>query len=632
MDPRVTHYLPIKDYGLIGDCHSAALVSREGSIDWLCMPRFDSPSVFARILDYDKGGYWSIEPTSGFQSTHAYIPNTNVLETHLTTNDGEARILDFMPIRLKSPAPTLWTAQSLYRVVEGLSGQVTVASVCAPRPEYASRRPSFQHEGKQVFFGDFLLIGPGPWQVDPGRGAVSQRVTLKAGDRVAFGLHDIGDRSALTKAPPDPFTSLESTLTYWKTWASRCTYTGPYREQVVRSALALRMLHYTPTGAIVAAPTTSLPEEIGGQRNWDYRFAWLRDAAFTLYALLLAGYTEESGAFFSWILDVVKLDKTGLRILYPITRDGETVERTLDYLEGYRASRPVRVGNGAVNQLQLDVFGEVFDALYFAWKVGKYDPHHVWTHFQPLADWVAKNWQLPGSGIWEIRGGPRHFVYGKVMCWVALDRAIKLAEAEHLPGDVAGWRKERDQIRQAVLLHGWSDRLHAFKQSFEEDCLDAANLRMSLVGFIDGTDPRMLATIDAIQQHLLVDGLCYRYLGIEDGVPGGESTFVLCTFWLINALLLAKRDDEAQELYEQLLAQGTDLGLLSEEISVASGEFLGNYPQAFSQIGVISAAVSLAHEGQVGSVPAQPAEKAANARLGDGQAQPNLPVKSGASS
>ncbi|HEU5422247.1 MAG TPA: glycoside hydrolase family 15 protein [Nitrolancea sp.] len=617
MDPRVTRYLPIKDYGLIGDCHSAALVSREGSIDWLCMPRFDSPSLFARLLDYDKGGYWSIEPTDGFQATHQYVESTNVLETHLTTNQGEARILDFMPIRLKSPSPTLWTAQSLYRVVEGLSGRVEIASVCAPRPEYASRRPSFQPEGGHVFFGDFLLIGPGAWRIDPGHGAVSQRVTLRAGDRVAFGLHDIGDRSALTATPPDPFTSLESTLTYWKTWASHCTYTGPYREQVVRSALALRMLHYTPTGAIVAAPTTSLPEEIGGQRNWDYRFAWLRDAAFTLYALLLAGYTEESGAFFSWILDVVKLDKTGLRILYPITRDGETVERTLDYLEGYRASRPVRVGNGAVNQLQLDVFGEVFDALYFAWKVGKYDPHRVWTHFQPLADWVAKNWQLPGSGIWEIRGGPRHFVYGKVMCWVALDRAIKLAEAGNLPGDVDHWRSERARIREAVFTHGWSDRLQAFKQSFEDDCLDAANLRMSLVGFIDGTDPRMLSTIDAVQRHLLVDGLCYRYLGIEDGVPGGESTFVLCTFWLINALLLAGRDAEAQDLYEQMLKQGTNLGLLSEEISVASGEFLGNYPQAFSQIGVISAAVSLAHEGQVGSVPAQPAEKAAGARLGD---------------
>lgn len=620
-DDRVTPYLPLKDYGIIGDCHTAALVSNSGSIDWLCLPRFDSPSVFARILDFQRGGFWSIQPNHGFEAISRYVTHTNILATHFKTGSGEAVLYDFMPIGGDQPSPTRVSMQSVFRIVEGIDGEVAFHVVCVPRPNYARDTPEIEPvdgDDHRLAFDTFLLIGSRPWHLQRDGQRAEQRFTISKGQRVAFGLHDVGDRDALSRLAPDPFSAFDSTRRYWSEWAAQCTYQGPYRDQVLRSCLALRLLHYTPTGAIVAAPTTSLPEEIGGVRNWDYRFAWLRDASFTLYALLLAGYSKENSAFFNWIVHTVKFDRTGLRILYPITADGDTSEHILDHLEGYRRSAPVRIGNAAVHQLQLDVFGEVFDALHFAWKTYDFDPSEAWHAFRPLADWVAHNWQLPGSGIWEVRGGPRHFVYGKVLCWVALDRAIKLAQGCGLEGDTECWGRERDAIRAAVFEHGWSERLNSFKQAFEIDRLDAALLRLSAVGFVDGQDPRMLKTIDAIMERLVVDGLCYRYLDAPDGVAGRESPFVLCSFWLVNALLLAGRDSEAQRIYEQMLGRMTELGLLSEEIETPSGEFLGNYPQAFSQIGVISGAVSLAHVGKVGKVPHEAAQAAKRAGSGGG--------------
>ncbi len=609
-------YPPISDYGIIGDGYTVALISSQGSIDWLCLPRFDSPSIFCRILDTERGGAWSVQPCGQFQAQHRYVEHTNVLETIFTVAGGQVRLLDFMPLTGDGPIGTSRPDRLVIRLVEGMEGEVQVESVCSPRPNYASTLAGLEAKGEQVTFGNCTLSGPVAWLVDESQGIVSCRTLLREGDRLAFVLCYDGESGGGSAA--DPYRALGETLNFWRGWAGLCTYEGPYREAVVRSALTLRLLTYTPTGAIVAAPTTSLPEEIGGERNWDYRFAWIRDASFTLYAFLLAGYVEEDDAFFRWIVETVRLEQTGIRILYPISPEGGVEERVLDHLEGYRGSRPVRIGNGAAGQVQLDVYGEVMDALFFAWKAGGYDPTPVWSYFRPLVDWVAQNWDQPGSGIWEVRGGLRHFVYGKVLMWVALDRGIKIAQGLGLPGDVGRWRAQRDTIRAQVLEKGWSDRLGAFKQSYEDELLDASSLMLSMVGFIDGDDPRMLSTIDATLEHLVVDGLCYRYLDAPEGLSGGEATFVLCTFWLVDALILAGRQREAEALFEGVLNRATPLGLFAEEIDPGTGEHLGNFPQAFSHLGLISAAVSLAQAGKTGKVRSEHAEAASRPGMGGG--------------
>ena len=592
---------PIEDYGIVGNCHSAALVSSRGSIDWLCLPRFDSPSLFARILDLERGGGWTIQPAGRFQAAHRYLDDTNVLETVFNTASGRVRLLDFMPVSV-AQGGTAAAPYGLVRIVEGLDGDHEIESRCEPRPDYARAAPAFQLDGNTVVFNGFRLTGPAGWQIDDDGCTLRSRLTLHAGEQLAFTLHTDDERFAA--AAHNPLGALDWTVEFWRTWVSKCTYEGPYREMVMRSALALKLCTYTPTGAIVAAPTTSLPEEIGGIRNWDYRFTWIRDASFTLYALLLAGFFEEDDPFFKWIVETVKVEGTGIRILYPISPDGRVEEQALEHLRGYRGSAPVRIGNGASHQVQLDVYGEVLDALHFAWKVGQFDPAEVWDRFRPLVDWVCENWQQPDSGIWEVRGGLRHFVYGKVMCWVALDRAIDMAAELGLDGDLERWRAERDRIRTAVFEQGWSEKLGAFKQSFEDEYLDASNLLLPVVGFIEGDDPRMQSTIDATLDRLVVDDLCYRYLDAPEGLSGGEATFVLCTFWLIDALILAGRDEEAQRLFERMLERATSLGLYAEEIDPTSGAHLGNFPQAFSHIGLINAAVSLAHIGRVGVVHA----------------------------
>lgn len=621
--PAPTAYPPIEDYGVIGNCHSVALISSRGSLDWLCLPRFDSPALFARILDLDRGGAWCICPAGRAQARHQYLPDTNVLETTFTTGSGRVRLLDFMPV-----APSDGTASAPYalvRVVEALDGEHAIECDCTPRPDYARSQPSFTQHAHSVEFNGFTLSGPIDWQVDADAGAARCRLTLRAGERVAFTLHS-GDGAAADVAA-DPLRTLDDTVAFWKQWAATCTYHGPYRDMVVRSALALKLCSYTPTGAIVAAPTASLPEEIGGIRNWDYRFTWIRDASFTLYALLLAGYVDEDDPFFRWIVETVKLQGTGIHILYPITRDGTVEEQTLDHLAGYQNSAPVRIGNGARDQVQLDVYGEVLDALHFAWKVGHYDPASVWDHFRPLVDWVVENWQRPESGIWEVRGGLRNFVYGKAMCWVALDRAIDIAEELHLPGDIDRWRAERERIHATVLERGWSERLGAFKQSFEDEHLDASNLLLPMVGFIEADDPRMLATIDATLDRLVIDGLCYRYLDAPEGLSGGEATFVLCTFWLIDALILAGRETEAQQLFERMIGRATSLGLFAEEIDPTTNAHLGNFPQAFSHIGLINAAVSLAHAGKVGEVHPEHVAQVDTCKTGVGGARRSRAAK-----
>ncbi len=592
-------YRAIEDYGVIGNGHTAALVSSRGSIDWLCFHRFDSPSLFARILDPDRGGYWSIQPEGRFESSHRYREGTNVLETTFRCAAGTVVLQDFMDIASAARFRRLPAPGRVIRIAGCTDGEIEIVCRCLPRPNYARTLPEFTSHGNDVAFETWTIAGPTAWEVDTQNRALTCWIVLHAGEKAAFTLATEDD-AALPQL--DPADALKVTTDFWREWSEKCTYRGPYRDIVIRSALALKLMTYEPSGAIVAAPTTSLPETFGGERNWDYRFTWIRDASFTLYALLLAGYLDDERPFFDWLVRTVKLKGTGISILYPIVPESRTTEEILDHLRGYRDSRPVRIGNGAAVQEQLDVYGEVMGAIQFAWRIGKYDPTPIWETVQQMLNWVTDHWHDRGSGIWEVRGGLRHFVYSKAMLWFALNCGIEVAEGMRFSGDVAGWRRERDLIREEVLEMGWSDELGAFKQSYEDELLDAANLRLSSINFIEGDDPRMLSTIDATLKHLVVDGLCYRYVDAPEGVVGREGSFVVCTTWLVNALIRAGREREAHRIFRNLLARASPLSLYAEELQPMTGTHMGNFPQSFSHIGIINAAVSLAHAGYVGTV------------------------------
>ncbi len=587
-------FRPIEDYGLIGNRHSAALVSSEGSIDWLCWPRFDSPSIFARVLDPDRGGCWSIRPTSDFKSHHRYLKDTNILETFFRCPQGKIAVLDFMDMSWAEQEMEGGPPGKLIRVVRGLEGNVETTTVCQPRPDYARQEPRIELKGTEVSMEGFVMTGPGSWLLDDG--SLSQTFVVRPGEQFYFTLASDSDKSPLGSI----YASLHSTQNYWTAWAGKCTYNGPYRDMVVRSALVIQLMTYAPSGAIVAAPTTSLPEEIGGERNWDYRFTWLRDASYTLLSLVRAGYSDFVEHYADWAYRTIQM--SDLKILYPIVPQGRTEEVVLGHLRGYRDSRPVRIGNEAAGQLQLDVLGELLGAAYFTWRMGIYTPFGQDDKMQQSLDWICDHWQEPENGIWEVRGGRRNFVYGKAMLWFALDRGIQMFEALNLESDVERWRRTKDEIRKAVLTNGWSDRLQAFKQSFEDEQLDAANLMLPIIGFIDGKDPRMLSTIDATLEHLVINGLCYRYVDAPEGLTGKEATFTLCTFWLVSALLLAGRMVEARDMYEALLARATPLGLFAEELDPRTGEHLGNFPQAFSHLGVIHAAINFVYLAGIGEV------------------------------
>lgn len=614
-DSSRDEYLPIEDYGIIGNGHTAALISSRGSVDWLCFHRFDSPSLFARILDPDRGGYWSIQPEEPFDSSHRYRTATNILETTFQYTDGAVVLRDFMDIASVARFRRLPAPGRLVRIVDCIDGKAEIICKCLPRPDYARRLPAFVRRGNRAGFGTFTIAGPTAWQVDMPGGELTCRVPLHAGDKVAFTLAAADDAALLQLAPED---ALKVTADYWRKWSAKCTYDGPYRESVIRSALTLRLMTYAPSGAIVAAPTTSLPETFGGGRNWDYRFTWIRNASFTLYALLLAGYLDDEQPFFDWLVRTVRLEGTDISILYPVAPESGTAEEILGNLRGYRDSRPVRIGNGAAAQKHLDVYGEVMGAIQFAWRIGKFDPTPIWETVRQMLDWVADHWRDRGSGIWEVRGGVRHFVYSKAMTWFALACGIEIAESMRLAGDVDRWRRERGLIREEVLDKGWSEELGAFKQSYEDELLDAANLRLSSINFIEGDDPRMLSTIDATLEHLAVDGLCYRYSDAPEGVTGEEASFVVCTTWLINALIRAGRVEEADRLFRNLLARASPLGLYAEELEPLTGIHRGNFPQSLSHIGIINAAVSLAHAGYVGTVSPHHAAAADAAGHGGG--------------
>jgi GH15 family glucan-1,4-alpha-glucosidase len=600
------NYLPIEHYGIIGDMHTAAIVGMNGSIDWFCYPNFDSPSIFAAILD--QGGRFRIAPT-GEVTTHKqlYWPETNVLVTRFLSPEGVGEVVDFMPVGVGQDGIPY---HQLVRQVRCVRGSVQFRIECEPAFNYArdNHETAITAEGA-YFRSESLTLGLAtkvPLNVRD-KGVIADFV-LEETQTAFFVLKGITPdvESGWVLSEWQVARMFDQTVAYWRAWIGKCQYGGRWREMVHRSALVLKLLTYEPTGAIVAAPTCSLPEGIGGVRNWDYRYTWIRDAAFTVYAFLRLGFTEEAAGFMKWIeARSTDLKPDGsLQIMYGIDGRCQLTEEFLDHLEGYRGSSPVRIGNGAYDQLQLDIYGELMDSVYLYNKYGSPISYDLWIRLRTLTNWVVENWHRKDEGVWEVRGGQQHFVYSKLMCWVAVDRAIRLADKRSFPADRDRWLKTRDEIYEEIMFRGWNEERQAFVQSYESDTLDASNLIMPMVFFISPTDPRMLKTLDAInkppKRHGLVsNSLVFRY-DLEkspDGLKGEEGTFNICTFWLVEAMTRAglndpARLDAARLIFEQMLGYANHLGLYAEETG-PSGEGLGNFPQAFTHLSLISAAYNL---------------------------------------
>jgi GH15 family glucan-1,4-alpha-glucosidase len=591
--------LPIGDYALLSDCRSAALVSRAGSVDWLCFPRFDAPAVFARILD-DDAGHFSIRPAGDFQASRAYADQTMALQTTFRSAAGTAVLTDAMAVGRNDRGHDLGAGSPgvLLRRVACTDGTVEIDVSYAPRPEYGLVQPILAAvPGGVAARGGadrLLLSAPAGFQVD--HATATARLRLVAGQEVGFALQHgrMGEPPAAAWDAGEITARLEDTLEGWRSWSAiHQTYEGPWRHLVHHSGRVLQALTFQPTGAIIAAPTTSLPETVGGGRNWDYRYTWVRDASLTMEALWVAACPDEAGKFFAFLADAAatQLQRgTDLQIMFGIGGEHDLSERELPHLAGWRASRPVRVGNGAWTQRQLDVYGELLGAAQrLVQQLGRLDP--VTQQFLvAAADTAARRWPEQDQGIWEIRGEPRDFLYSKLSCWAALDRAIAIAPQLSAQDRVEGWAAARDEIRAAILSRGWNDRAGAFTQAFGSEDLDASNLMLAITGFLPADDPRMKATIDATAARLTDErGLVYRYLA-HDGLAGEEGTFLLCTFWLAHAQALAGELDQARATFERAVAAINDVGLLAEEIDGASGEMIGNFPQAFSHIGLVNAA------------------------------------------
>ena len=596
--PAVRGYKPIGDYGVIGNLQTVALVGTDGSIDWCCMPHFDSPSVFAAILDTDRGGRFQICPTEPGARKQLYLPDTNVLVTRFLTAQGVAEVTDFMPM---CPERKLLHRHSVIRRVGVIRGEVPFRLVCCPRLDYARETPEVrQARAGVVFDGEGLSLSlSSQVPLVPRDGGVTADFRLKEGTSVAFDLECL--TAAGSQAPRQLGTegfeaALGETVKFWREWVAKSRYRGRWREVVTRSALTLKLLTFEPTGAIVAAPTCGLPEMVGGSRNWDYRYAWIRDAAFTVYAFLRLGYREEAHAFMRWLLArTADLEPNGsLHPMYRIEGGHELPEQTLAHLEGYRQSRPVRIGNSAVDQFQLDMYGALMDAVYLYNKYGAPIAYDLWVKLRRIIDWLTEHWRSPDHAIWEVRSGPQRFVYSTMMCWVALDRAIRIAEKRGFPADLERWRKTRDTIYEEVMRHGWDEARGSFVQFYGSRALYASALLMPLVFFVSPLDPRMARTLDAIRRELVYDSLVRRYSlqETEDGLPGDEGTFTLCSFWLVEALTRAGQLEDARLTFEKMLGYANHLGLYSEEIDT-TGAQLGNYPQALTHLALISAAVNL---------------------------------------
>jgi GH15 family glucan-1,4-alpha-glucosidase len=596
-DRRVDGYLPIAAYGLIGDCRSAALVGEDGSVDWLCLPRFDDASVFARILDADRGGHWVISAARPESVIQRYRDLSNILQTVWETPTGRIVVTDFMPVSEATMDAPPEQGIRLVRLIESLGGEVRVHSELRPAPDYGRIRDDVFQPDDDRYHADAAGLHM------CFRGTV-QHLNAHCDAMLSVG---VAHALALVTGPaghcPGYDVSVEmarrllrETQDFWWRWAFRLRYDGPFRAPVHRSAIALKAMTYAPTGAIIAAPTTSLPEGIGGERNWDYRFTWLRDAAFTLFAFFQLGMTEEAEEFFGWLTNAgIGASGRAVDNLYTLEGKRSTQELELPHLEGYRHSRPVRIGNGAAEQLQLDVYGEVMDSAYLYTKFGGEIKPPLWRELSGIVELAIARWEQPDSSIWEVRGGVQHFTYSKMMCWVAVDRGLRIAERFKLPHDAERWQSCRRAVHRRIIKHAWSPELGAFTQAFGSQTLDASLLRMSQVRFLRDRDPRLRSTVETIGERLREGRLVMRYRVEEtdDGLHGDEGAFLMCSYWLADAYAHFGDVERAQRIFEALLCFASPLGLLSEEADSRTGELLGNFPQAFTHLALIGAAVNI---------------------------------------
>jgi len=602
-------YLPIDEHGIIGDLHTVALVGTDGSIDWFCYPRFDSPSIFGAILDDTKGGRFKIAPAKeGVTCKQLYVPDTNILLTRFLTAEGVSEITDFMPVGTNDKN----YHGRLIRCVKIVRGTMSLSLECKPAFDYGRESHKveilrdgavFHNRHLSCFLGVSLSDGTDRIRLRADQDSVKSTFTLRENEIATFVFQNANDRrdGQLTVSLEEGQKILDATEDFWHGWLAKSKYQGRWREMVNRSALVLKLLTYAPTGAIVAAPTCSLPEGIGGERNWDYRYTWIRDASFTLYGLMRLGFTQEADKFMDWLKERcndLKPDGS-LQIMYGINGQKELPEVVLKHWEGYKKSSPVRVGNAASDQLQLDIYGELMDSVYLFNKYGTPIDSDLWANLCRLLEWVCDHWNQKDEGIWEVRGGRQHFLYSKLMCWVALDRGLRLADKRSFPADRERWLKTRDEIYHAIMTKGFNKKAGAFVQHFESSVLDASNLLMPLVFFVSPSDPKMISTLHAInrppnQGGLVSDSLVYRY-NIEetaDGLKGEEGTFNMCTFWLVEALTRAGETRNARFIFEKMLSYANHVGLFAEETG-PRGEALGNFPQAFTHLGLISSAFNL---------------------------------------
>ncbi|MCI4061982.1 glycoside hydrolase family 15 protein [Micromonospora sp. R77] len=598
-------YPAIEDHGLIGDLQTAALVTCDGTIDWFCAPRFDSPSIFAALLDAERGGYFRIAPDDVPHVTkQLYLPGTPILITRFISADGVAEVVDFMPVTGERATEV----HRLVRMVTMVRGTMRFRLECRPRFDYGRERHELErHRNGYVFRGTTASFTFNP--VAPVRRLIdSGDIQLRDGDLIGYATLNEGDTGGVVLettaeaepriVPPEEVQGMfEWTRDYWRRWVDRSRYTGRWREMVERSAITLKLMTYAPTGAMIAAPTASLPELIGGTRNWDYRYTWIRDTSFSVHALLGLGFTEEVSRYMEWLDERIREagdQQDPLKIMYRVDGSSDLHEEILEHLEGYHGSAPVRIGNGAADQLQLDIHGEALYAMHLADEQGIRVSHQVWRSTVRLVDWLCEHWDRPDAGIWESRHHPRNYTFGRVMSWVALDRAVRLASRTGRPGDISRWIAQRNQIYNQVMARGYHRGRGTFVQAYDENVLDAALLAMPSVGFVTPTDPLWLATLDAIERELVSDSLVHRYDPVHspDGLPGHEGTFNMCTFWYVEALARSGRLDDARLTFEKMFTFSNHLGLYAEEIA-ATGEQIGNYPQAFSHLSLINTALAL---------------------------------------
>jgi GH15 family glucan-1,4-alpha-glucosidase len=597
----VDRYPPIAEHGLIGDLQTAALVATDGSLDWFCCPRFDSPSVFASLLDSERGGSFRIAPEGDDRVTRQlYFPDTAILITRFMTPGGVGEVVDFMPVE---DPHTATDRHRLVRAVRCVRGEMCFVVHCAPRFDYGRQDHDLEitEQGAVFRTPDLQLTLHGPAGLERVGDAVQATMTLQPGQSEVMMLESAAEGPPRRRSPEEFEDMFNATAQFWRGWLARSTYSGRWREMVHRSAITLKLMTYAPTGALVAAPTAGLPEQVGGERNWDYRYTWIRDASFSVHALLALGFTDEAAAFIDWLSDRVD-DQAGrgsgpLRIMYRVDGSSDLDEQILDDFEGYAGSKPVRIGNGAADQLQLDIYGEMLDSIWLADQHGIRVGHPGWTKLSEIADWLCEHWDQRDEGVWETRGGRQNFTYGRLMSWVALDRMIRLAHEHGRPAHLARWTSERDSIYHQIMNHGWNAERRAFTQHDQTDVLDASLLMMPLTGFLVPADPLWLSTLDAMDAELVSDSLVYRYnpSSSPDGLRGEEGTFSICTFWYVDALARSGRLDQARLTLEKMFTYANHLGLYAEEIGL-TGEQLGNFPQAFTHLSLINAAINLDHQ------------------------------------